>query len=435
MTSGNNKRVFLPAFAAIAAVLIAAAAHAPSAGGVAELTIASSGGGSNPALSVATTGTIGPVIGTAVPHPEPELRLINVIETFRRGEVDSAMNEAQELLEANPNFRLAHLVYGDLLASRAGVPMSFQSTDMPSASVGLLMAEAKQRWKHYRTSKRPDRVPEALVQMSGSQKNALVVDLAESRLFVFENKNGEPELLGDYYVSGGKNGAHKQRQGDRKTPVGVYFVIDRLPGDDLPDKYGPVAFPVDYPNEWDVRHGRTGGGIWLHGVSSSTYSRPPLDSDGCVALSNAELELVAPLLQEGSTPVLIADGLSWVSTDRVAQRRADITSSIEQWRTDWESGEVDTYLGHYSGEFHGRGMNKKAWDAYKSNVTRNKRFIRVGLDDISVFAHPFEDDMMVVSFRQQYESDRFSSSAKKRQYWRLEDDGRWRIISEENVAL
>ncbi|MDH3769142.1 MAG: L,D-transpeptidase family protein, partial [Gammaproteobacteria bacterium] len=274
---------------------------------------------------------------------------------------------------------------------------------------------------------------ESLVQLSPSQKNALVVDLAESRLFVFENKDGRPSLLGDFYVSGGKNGAHKQRQGDRKTPVGVYFVVDRLPGEELPDKYGPVAFPVDYPNEWDVRHGRTGGGIWLHGVSSNTYSRPPLDSDGCVALSNAELELVAPLLEEGSTPVLIGNGVSWMPVDKMAQRRAIIAGSIEQWRMDWESGEVDLYLGHYSDEFRGRGMDKKRWDAYKTNVNRNKRFIEVELDDLSVFAHPHESDMMIVSFRQQYESDRFSSNASKRQYWRLEQDGRWRIISEENI--
>ncbi|MBT8131104.1 MAG: L,D-transpeptidase family protein [Gammaproteobacteria bacterium] len=428
------RSTYLPLIAALGAVLAFVTAHAPSASGVTALQIASSSpGGGSAAVSVSSSGTIAPVISLATPHAEPELRLINVIETLRRGDIDSAMMEVQDLISDKPNFKLAHLVHGDLLASRAGVPMSFQSNEMPSESVGLLIDEARQRWKHYQTAQRLDRVPGPLVQLSPSQKNALVVDLAESRLFVFENRDGEPRLLGDYYISGGKNGAHKQRQGDRKTPVGVYFVVDRLPGDKLPDKYGPVAFPVDYPNEWDVRHGRTGGGIWLHGVASSTYSRPPLDSDGCVALSNAELELVAPLLEEGSTPVLIGEDVEWMPIDQMASRRAKINSSIEQWRTDWESGDVNRYLAHYSNEFRGRGMDKAKWDTYKTKVNSNKKFIDVELDDVSVFAHPYEADMMIVSFRQQYESDRFSSDASKRQYWRLEEDGRWRILSEESI--
>ncbi|MBT8132656.1 MAG: L,D-transpeptidase family protein [Gammaproteobacteria bacterium] len=427
-------KVYFPAVAAIGVLLAAAMVHAPSAGNISTIKIASSSpGGGSPAVAVTSTGTVGAAVPLTTPHAEPELRLINVINTFRRGEIDSALSEAENLISDKPNFKLAHLVYGDLLASRAGVPMSFQSSEMPTESVNLLIAEARQRWKHYRTTQRLNRLPAPLIQLSPTQKNALVVDLAESRLFIFENRDGRPTLLGDYYVSGGKNGAHKQRQGDRKTPVGVYFVTDRLPGAKLPDKYGPVAFPVDYPNEWDVRHGRTGGGIWLHGVASNTYSRPPLDSDGCVALSNAELELVAPLLEEGLTPVLIGEDLNWIPVEQLEQTRVEISNSIEQWRTDWESGETDLYLSHYSDEFRGRGMDKRKWDAYKINVNRNKKFIEVELEDLSVFAHPHVENMMVVSFRQRYESDRFSSDASKRQYWRLEDDGRWRIISEENI--
>ncbi len=424
----RSHRAFLPAVLALSAILVAATAHAPTADADDEpIKVASTG------AAIATAATLTPAISAEVPHPETEIRLINVIETFRRGEIDSALSEVRDLIEEKPNFRLAHLVYGDLLASRTGAPMSFQSEAMSSDAVGLLMDEARQRWKHYRTAKRGDRLPSPLVQMSESQKNAVVVDLAESRLFLFENRDGKPALLGDYYVSGGKNGAHKQRQGDRKTPVGVYFVVDRLPGETLPDKYGPVAFPVDYPNEWDVRHGRTGGGIWLHGVASSTYSRPPLDSDGCVALSNAELEEVAPLLEAGTTPVLIAEEVRWLSVNEIEQQQREILDSIETWRQDWESGAVDRYLAHYSTVFRGRGMDKRQWDTYKTNVTRNKRFIEVGLDDLSVFRHPHESDMLVVSFHQSYNSDTFSSEARKRQYWQREDDGRWRIISEENI--
>ena len=109
----------------------------------------------------------------------------------------------------------------------------------------------------------------------------------------------------------------------------------------------------------------------------------------------------------------------------MARRRADIVGSIEQWKADWESGKAEPYLDHYSRDFLGRGMNKKRWDTYKTNVNRSKKFIRVGLDDLSVFSHPYETDIMVVSFDQQYDSDTFSSSGAKRQYWRLEEGSRY----------
>lgn len=416
--------------AACAGVLtLVTTAHAPPSPG--QVNVASSPAGSSGGVGAITGATtLTPLVSPAPPHAEPELRLIRILEDFRRGQIDRALGEAEQLVSDNPTFRLAHLVYGDLLASRAGVPLSF---DARGESVDSLIAEARQRWQHHRAHAGREYLPQPLVQLSESQRHALVVDLSRSRLFVFENRNGRAELLNDYYVSGGKNGAHKQVQGDRKTPVGVYFVVDRLPGDELPDKYGPVAFPVDYPNQWDQRKGRTGSGIWLHGVSSNTYSRPPLDSDGCVALANQELREIAPLLEAGSTPVIIAENVDWISARDIENRREQIGVALERWRSDWQSGEVEQYLAHYSNQFLGRGMGKSEWNAYKSRINGSKRFIRVELDDLSMFEHPHETDTIVVSFRQRYSSDSFSSEAHKRQYWRVEQDGRWRIVSEETV--
>ncbi|NND61117.1 MAG: L,D-transpeptidase family protein [Gammaproteobacteria bacterium] len=409
--------------AIVAASLLISAAHAPPADAV-QLAVA------GPAPVVVTTATVAPVVTPKPPHSDPEQRLIAILDDIRHGQLDRAEYQVQDLIEDKPNFRLAQLVYGDLLASRAGVPVAFETR---RDQVESLMAEARQRWRHYRSQESKEYLPESLLQLADSQEHAVVVDLSSSRMFVFRNENGRPVLVSDHYVSGGKNGAHKQVQGDRKTPVGVYFVVDRLPGEDLPDKYGPVAFPVDYPNEWDQRLGRTGSGIWLHGVASNTYSRPPLDSDGCVALTNEELEIIAPLMREGSTPVVIGEAIEWVSHEQIMNRRQAVNAAIEQWRSDWESGEVERYLSHYSDEFHGRGMGKRDWDDYKTRVTRSKKYIEVELGDLSVFEHPHEQDMVIVTFDQQYDSDSFSSEARKRQYWRAEADGRWRIISEESV--
>ena len=98
----------------------------------------------------------------------------------------------------------------------------------------------------------------------------------------------------------------------RKTPVGVYVISDQIPRSRLTDFYGAGAYPLDYPNEWDQTVGRTGHGIWLHGVPSDTYNRPPRASDGCVVLANPDIAEVAQYVQVGVTPVIISDRIEWV---------------------------------------------------------------------------------------------------------------------------
>src|SRR5262245_66119375 len=83
-------------------------------------------------------------------HPEakpsdPEQQLIRALDLFRQGDVQAALDDVQELVAAEPNFRLAQLVYGDLLASRTGAPISLDDQSaVPRASVETLMAEARQ---------------------------------------------------------------------------------------------------------------------------------------------------------------------------------------------------------------------------------------------------------------------------------------------------
>lgn len=375
-----------------------------------------------------------PVFASGV-HPEPsesdpERQLIRALYLFRNGDVQGAIDDVRQLVAREPNFRLAQLVYGDLLASRSGVPVSVDAqSSLPRASIEGLVAEARQRWRRQRFDP-TGKVPAPLLLLAPSQAHVLLVDTAASRLFVFENRAGVPELIADYYVSAGKNGVRKQREGDRRTPLGVYFVTGRLPDAALPDKYGPVAFPVDYPNAWDRRHSRTGTGIWLHGVASGTYSRPPLDSDGCVAMANADLLAIAPLLEPGRTPIVIAENVQWLTLEEAAAERARVQASLESWRNDWQAGRGDRYLSYYADDFQGRGMNKAQWIAHKQRVNPDKESIEIDISDLSIYAYPDEENLYEVTFEQTYRSDRFTSNARKLQYWRL-TDGAWRIVAEE----
>ena len=123
------------------------------------------------------------------------------------------------------------------------------------------------------------------------------------------------KLKSDFYVTIGKNGTGKYVEGDQKTPIGVYFVTGFIPSEDLPDLYGDGAFPINYPNAWDRSHNRTGYGIWLHGTPSKFYSRAPKDSDGCVIVSNNDLNTLSRFIDVGETPIVIVDNINWITKD------------------------------------------------------------------------------------------------------------------------
>ena len=125
--------------------------------------------------------------------------------------------------------------------------------------------------------------------------------------------------MADFYVTIGKAGAGKQKEGDNRTPIGIYTISGFKSPRELTDFYGGGAFTLSYPNEWDTRQGRNGHGIWIHGSPSSTYSRTPRASEGCVVLANDDLTRLGQYIQTGKTPVIIAEQVEWVAP-RCTQR-------------------------------------------------------------------------------------------------------------------
>jgi lipoprotein-anchoring transpeptidase ErfK/SrfK len=256
----------------------------------------------------------------------PEPLLARVFDAIEADRLDLAMQQTDMLIKAYPNFRLAHLVKGDLLLARSRHLTAFGEGGGPAAGdkVADLRDEAIVRLKGYRSKPPADYVPRYLLQMHPEQKHAVVVDTQKSRLYLYQNDNGTPRFVADYYISQGKLGAEKAREGDKKTPIGVYHVTSSLPRQKLTDFYGSGAFPINYPNEWDKRQGRNGHGIWLHGTPSDTFSRPPKASDGCVVLANQDLDSLAKSLQVGLTPVIISNSIEWLSLDDWQNERSSL---------------------------------------------------------------------------------------------------------------
>jgi len=371
------------------------------------------------------------VASSAFGAPTPEDKLSRVFGSIEGNRLDEAMTQVDALIREYPNFRLAHLVRGDLLLARSRPLQTFGNVEktVPPEKVDGLRNEALARLRALRQRPAEDRLPRYVLQLHAEQKHVLVVDSRRSRLYVYANDEGRPKLIADYYVTLGKNGIEKTRQGDQKTPIGVYHVTANLPRSKLTDFYGAGAFPINYPNEWDRRLGRNGYGIWLHGVPAAVYSRPPRASDGCIVLANPDLESVGRYVQVGLTPVIIADEIEWAAAADVEAERTSLAAALEQWRADWQSRDTERYLAHYSQRFASGKQNRDAFAKHKRQVNSAKRWIKVDVSRVTMFRYPRERDFVVVAFEQDYRSDGLSNVMKKRQYW-IKEDGRWKILYE-----
>ena len=388
------------------------------------------------AWSVAQGADDAPILlATADVHkytPSPGDLLAKSLLEVRASHLDTAMQDIDQLIAIRPDFKLAHLIKGDLLMAKSGGLTTLGAAPARSnEQLTDLREEARVRMMRYVDQPPTGYLPRQIMQMSPNQKYALLADAERARLYVFENQNGTPNLIADYYMTIGRKGTEKRAEGDQKTPSGVYFISQKLPASQLTDFYGVGAFPINYPNEWDQKRGSTGHGIWLHGVPSDTYSRPPRASDGCVVVSNPDLSEISRFIQTGVTPLVIAARTEWLDrTQWLAQRRS-IQAAIDTWKSDWESLDADLYFAHYANDFLTEAG--PAWRESKRRNITQKSWIRVGLDDLSVYLYP-TGNLAVVTYTQTYRSDSFNDISKKRVYFRL-DNGQWRIALENTLAL
>ncbi len=134
-----------------------------------------------------------------------------------------------------------------------------------------------------------------------------VVVIKSKRLMMLL-KDGE--IFKTYRVCLGKQpNGHKLMAGDQRTPEGRYVLDSR----NRNSKYH-LAIHISYPNESDVVSARKrgvspGGGIMIHGLSQRLGAgrNASVSSDwtnGCIAVTNAEIEEIWQLVQDG-TPIEI----------------------------------------------------------------------------------------------------------------------------------
>ena len=150
-------------------------------------------------------------------------------------------------------------------------------------------------------------LPAAQAQQArpGERADFVLIDKSDRRLWVYQGGKVIRAYRGLQF--GDRPAGHKRFQGDERTPEGRYTITYGNPQ----SSYHLSLF-IDYPNAADKAYakarGRSPGGlIFIHGQPNGMPfdARVPGDwTDGCIALSNAEIEELWSLVPDG-TPIEI----------------------------------------------------------------------------------------------------------------------------------
>ncbi|MEM9384023.1 MAG: L,D-transpeptidase [Pseudomonadota bacterium] len=353
-----------------------------------------------------------------------EQGLLRILDAVSAGDRKQAIELSNTLASTVSGFALLDALREDLRAAHDASTMALlQARWLASAApshrssstddTSLLAHEAVQRWRH-RDYPVPSSVPFVLA-LDRSIRHLIVVETSSSRLFLFRNEPEGLRLERDLYASLGRRGPGKNMEGDERTPLGIYFTLSRMDEEGLAERYGAHAFPLDYPNAWDRRAQRTGRGIWIHGVPAQTYSRPPLDSDGCVALTNPDIQWMAKRLAPRRTPVVIVERVPWSVAGPPVPDAATLGERIEQWLRVWALGGDDAALAAF-------------YESPALALGRARPIVEEAADApemrrLALIQDPSTPDLVVASYGD-------TSGGWYRQYWRQDGAGQWRIAAE-----
>ncbi len=298
---------------------------------------------------------------------------------------------------------------------------------------GKAFAQASAYAEEYIPELLPQGYPSGLIADNQSSPYLFWVALSDGRLHVLERLlSGQYREIENIPISIGKQGYGKEVEGDQKTPVGIYTMTSFIEDERLDDFYGLGAYPIDYPNAWDRLSGRTGYGIWLHGLPKGVDERPLLDSNGCVVIDNSKLDKYSEYIVTGKSTMVLTETLDWLEQPE-QQDSADVMQAIGRWVSQWESLNTEEYLSNYHPDFTDFERDLEDWSLYKARINSAKEYIDIELSQLSVFTYPGEEGMVVTRFFQDYKSSNFSWKGWKQLLWRRNSEsGDWQIIYEGN---
>jgi murein L,D-transpeptidase YafK len=229
-----------------------------------------------------------------------------------------------------------------------------------------------------------------------------------------------------YSAFTGKNTGDKNIEGDLKTPIGIYTLTEKKKTVD--PFYGPMAFVTSYPNLYDRIRGKSGDGIWVHGVPLSG-TRDPF-THGCIAINNKDLLQLDKSINPSNTLLIIDTSLKQWAQPSVY---STVLASLYQWKSAWTYNDIDSYLSFYDHSFKRfDGMNFNQFKLYKERIFAKDENKNIIFNDINIVPYPGEKrNLFWVTFNQNYASDSYHYEGKKSLLIRLNSNQSISILTEE----
>ncbi len=274
------------------------------------------------------------------------------------------------------------------------------------------------------------RVPSGIIQLQAQSSYyppyVFIVDKQERVMSIWSGENGALERIAAYPTDIGKNQGNKMFLGDKKTPEGVYFMLEKYERSALDfSTYGSRAFTTNYPNFFDRMAKKTGSGIWLHAVPDSV----PLTrgSRGCVVVRDDVIKTLHPYFKPGLTPIVIQNSVKFRTPQEHAALSQELEGVLAEWQKSWQTKDLDTYIAFYHPDFRSGRMNKTRWQRHKENLNEQYENISVTLSKPVIYEH---QNQFVARFFQHYQSDQHEDFGEKILYM-VREDGELKIVGED----
>ncbi|MBI4665063.1 MAG: L,D-transpeptidase family protein [Nitrospinae bacterium] len=145
----------------------------------------------------------------------------------------------------------------------------------------------------------------------------LAVDKTNHALYVLEETQDNYRIVEQYPISIGAERGDKQVTGDKRTPEGIYQIVGIKEDAELLSEYGPRAFVLNYPNDVDMKQGKSGYGIWIHGSGMGDKTKP---TKGCVQVNDFHIMELGRFAEKGTQVYIFPEGYNVPVANRAIQK-------------------------------------------------------------------------------------------------------------------
>lgn len=239
------------------------------------------------------------------------------------------------------------------------------------------------------------------------------------------DKNNTFHEINNYSAFTGKYSGDKMKEGDLRTPIGIYNIVKKI--DKVDSFYGPLALVTSYPNLYDRYNNKDGHGIWIHGLPINKVRND--FTKGCIAIGNDDIVCLDKEINYDKTLLIINDTQikKYPSKDDLAI----ILANLYKWRYAWIYNDLKTYLSFYDESFKRfDGMKIDEFKKYKTRIFNKDERKTIEFTDISVIPYPnYDKNIYEISFNENYKSGSFSYVGSKKLIIKL-DNNQIKILTE-----